>query len=1202
MTSIELSTLRPEYTEQRHGIYVRALTDALNRTGPDRPRNIAVTGGYGSGKSSVLHQLAENYGDRALVIELSSLGGDEPAHGVDDKNSKSPIVTKFIQKEIVKQLLFRRSPDAMAGSRYRRVEAFNEQRAWGIATIVTLILFSVAVALGGLDLLDKRIPGISTTVKPLVVGVLLIGLFAILVGVQKLAYGRLRIEKLSAGPATVSLNDQSAYYFDEYLDELLFFFQKTAFDVVIFEDIDRFNNPHIFDTLRELNTILNNSEQVGREIRFIYALRDSIFEQVEITGTVDALTLPTASTTRTKFFDLVVPLVPFISHKSARDLLHGQMASATHPVSEQAIALVSRYLTDMRLMINIRNEYDIFTQKVLVEGKVEGLSADNLFALVVYKNLHLGDFENISVGASDLDKVITAINGSVEAAITGIDAEIADAAAKLDDGEFEDEDAICDRLGSRLDRILTLAIQPFPWKGTLLVGGAKFDRESIRTMPFWRALADSEAATLQLSNNYTHQIATSEIAELLEVELSPSSWSSEAADGVRATIEGLRARKQLLLVRGIAGHLGDKSLTTATSGTSQPLINRVHELVGDGLPFELLVAGMIDQNFALYAAQYYGNTVSASARSFIIRSVQPKTALRNYKFDTAESINQVLAEEGEMFLRTDSAFNTELFDHLLVNAPHQLAVAIERIKATDEVASSFLAHYARNGAVPELLFRELAPDWSPTFSYIAELDGTDELQRDRMLDASLRAAQPKTVYSKSEKLRELIRHRHLELPIFSNEVPADQVAQVAAVLHTLAVDLPSLGDLPPHVWPPIAAQKAYDLTYENLTLVADGHDLSLNAIKREAQAAYDHALEHLDAYVALAVKHRFATIEANGDSLDIINDLMSVSDRSAVHGALRAGDRKLRISVLADPPIKYSPNWSALVGSGRVMPTWANVWNYFVEIPGNDTVDKFLASLLKGVDRVLDVHGPEEEKQRLAMGVINTKDLTAKKKAAIVKSLSLEDHVALHNIEYNRQDPMLLAALVGAGLLPDDGTVYEYIEQESWPEREHLLSVSSRFPNYLAELSIPQADLDRIVRSSQIGVGSKLAILWHITDLTEPLDEATLRSLVKLADDSMAALPLEALTRVTDRLKESALVVALARHSMQTLDADQFRELMAHLGAPYDQLDSRGGALFLDDTPGNAALAARAEELGVVRSLGQDKRKPNQIKVNRHKP
>jgi hypothetical protein len=133
---------------------------------------------------------------------------------------------------------------------------------------------------GGEQRLEQLIPNALASLRPLVwvIGIVLLGIVIYLT--QSWAHGRFHLEKLTAGPATISLTDKSAYYFDEFLDDIVFYFQRTGKNVVIYEDLDRFDNAHIFDTLRELNTILNNASQLdARPIRFVYAIKDSMFEQ-----------------------------------------------------------------------------------------------------------------------------------------------------------------------------------------------------------------------------------------------------------------------------------------------------------------------------------------------------------------------------------------------------------------------------------------------------------------------------------------------------------------------------------------------------------------------------------------------------------------------------------------------------------------------------------------------------------------------------------------------------------------------------------------------------------------------------------------------------------------------------------------------------------------------------------------------------------
>ena len=93
-------------------------------------------------------------------------------------------------------------------------------------------------------------------------------------------------------------------------------------------------------------------------------------------------------------------MVPFLTHRSARDLLAAELKNSPQKPSEALINLVggARALTDMRLIRNIRNEFEIYRASVLGDKGLEGLTADRLFAIMVYKNTHLEDFEAIRLG------------------------------------------------------------------------------------------------------------------------------------------------------------------------------------------------------------------------------------------------------------------------------------------------------------------------------------------------------------------------------------------------------------------------------------------------------------------------------------------------------------------------------------------------------------------------------------------------------------------------------------------------------------------------------------------------------------------------------------------------------------------------------------------------------------------------------------
>ncbi len=80
--------------------------------------------------------------------------------------------------------------------------------------------------------------------------------------------------------------------FNKYIDEIIYFFEVTKYDIVIFEDLDRLKNySGLFVKLREMNTLLNNSKIIKKnKITFVYAVSDIISSsKIERTVKIDIL-------------------------------------------------------------------------------------------------------------------------------------------------------------------------------------------------------------------------------------------------------------------------------------------------------------------------------------------------------------------------------------------------------------------------------------------------------------------------------------------------------------------------------------------------------------------------------------------------------------------------------------------------------------------------------------------------------------------------------------------------------------------------------------------------------------------------------------------------------------------------------------------------------------------------------------------------
>lgn len=135
----DLVALTPTFIQSEHAQYANAIVKAL-----DDPlvRNIALSGNYGVGKSSILQEVSRLKADEVVELSLSTLAPIDQTDLDDSVPRQATTPTNRIQQEIVKQLLYREEPENAAGSRFRRIERFSPGRELLLAGLTGLVITS----------------------------------------------------------------------------------------------------------------------------------------------------------------------------------------------------------------------------------------------------------------------------------------------------------------------------------------------------------------------------------------------------------------------------------------------------------------------------------------------------------------------------------------------------------------------------------------------------------------------------------------------------------------------------------------------------------------------------------------------------------------------------------------------------------------------------------------------------------------------------------------------------------------------------------------------------------------------------------------------------------------------------------------------------------------------------------------------------
>lgn len=368
-------------------VYEEALNFAFSSSDI---RNIAISGAYGAGKSSVLASYKKKHSEKSFIhISL--------AHFKDEQSSESSEeqAESVLEGKILNQLIHQLSPNDIPQTNFKIKQNIDEKQ------IIKITVFTVFTFLCSLFIFKHnvwctfvdRFTGcfgtlLSATKSPcalLFAGIILIILCSIftynVIKMQKLKKFLKRIT-LQGNEIEIFENDDESF-FDKYLNEVLYLFENSNVDAIVFEDMDRFEMNRIFERLREVNTLVNGQLEKNEDkkvLRFIYLLRDDVF----------------VSKDRTKFFDYIVPIVPVLDATNSYDqfILHLKKNDVYCKLDGKFLQGLSLYVDDMRLLKNICNEFLIYYNRV----NTTELDYNKMFALITYKNLFPRDFSDLQLG------------------------------------------------------------------------------------------------------------------------------------------------------------------------------------------------------------------------------------------------------------------------------------------------------------------------------------------------------------------------------------------------------------------------------------------------------------------------------------------------------------------------------------------------------------------------------------------------------------------------------------------------------------------------------------------------------------------------------------------------------------------------------------------------------------------------------------
>ena len=401
-------------------VYEEAIDYVFNN--PD-VKNVAISGAYSAGKSSVLASYKKRHNDlRFLHISLAHFKSP-------DQEDETEVKESVLEGKILNQLIHQIPSDKIPQTHFRVKKRISPVSII-IKTLETIALLTAIIYFMFFDswksyvsvLPDnwlKSILELSAHPYALMVdGIIIITLSSFLIyGLIKIQKNKNVFRKLNLQGNEIEIFEESDdSYFDKYLNEVLYLFENVDADVIVFEDMDRFNANKIFERLREVNTLANIQLQKENKkiLRFFYLLRDDIF----------------ISKDRTKFFDYIVPVVPVVDSSNSYDqfISHFKKGGLFEKFNESFLQGLSLYIDDMRLLKNIYNEFVIYYNRL----NITELDCNKMLAIIAYKNLFPRDFADLQLNQGFIYTIFANKDSFVAEEIEKLDKQISEKSNEID--------------------------------------------------------------------------------------------------------------------------------------------------------------------------------------------------------------------------------------------------------------------------------------------------------------------------------------------------------------------------------------------------------------------------------------------------------------------------------------------------------------------------------------------------------------------------------------------------------------------------------------------------------------------------------------------------------------------------------------------------------------------------------------------------
>ena len=398
--------------------------------------NIAITGDYGIGKSSLIRSYDKKKEDKEFLyislmhIELAThnsinedkkdIKEDSVTNASDSSEYDNTIEDSVIQRKLINQLVQSVPTNKIPYTSFS-VKRNDSHIITFLLAILTVIFISASIYTIHYNKIQAVIKiWITTARNPIAfmilgllksirfeLGLLLFmmifavySMYRILLFItyRKSIFNDMTID-IKELKVHVVKGDGSGSYFDNHLDDILYMFENIDADAIVFEDLERFHNYRIFEQLREINDLVNIRIKNRRKttpwckksikpVRFFYLVNDNMF----------------SDSSMVKFFDFIIPVIPALHVRDSYTEIKTKFDSIGAVVNDELLHIVSERIYDYSILKKLYNDF-LIMKKSLPDMWNE-IEDNKLLAVIIYKSIMPFDYSLFRKGQGQLYSIL----------------------------------------------------------------------------------------------------------------------------------------------------------------------------------------------------------------------------------------------------------------------------------------------------------------------------------------------------------------------------------------------------------------------------------------------------------------------------------------------------------------------------------------------------------------------------------------------------------------------------------------------------------------------------------------------------------------------------------------------------------------------------------------------------------------------------